>query len=75
MSHLRSNKLIDLQVSQNTPEMITLPGDKSHESFRQVTYMWSIPIRAKKFRFNSILSTESIFSIRFGNLINLPLVH
>ena len=25
--------------------------------------------------FNSILATESIFSIRFGNLINLPLVH
>ena len=29
----------------------------------------------KKFRFDSILATESIFSIRFGNLINLPLVH
>ena len=26
-------------------------------------------------RFDSILATESIFSIRFGNLINLPLVH
>jgi len=26
-------------------------------------------------RFYSILATESIFSIRFGNLINLPLVH
>jgi len=25
--------------------------------------------------FDSILGTESIFSIRFGNLINLPLVH
>ena len=25
--------------------------------------------------FDSILATESIFSIRFGNLINLPLVH
>jgi len=24
---------------------------------------------------DSILATESIFSIRFGNLINLPLVH
>ena len=31
--------------------------------------------RQKKFRFDSILTTESIFSIRFGNLINLPLVH
>jgi len=31
----------------------------------------------KKFRFDSILATESIFfdSIRFGSLINLPLVH
>ena len=29
----------------------------------------------KKFRFDSILATESIFSIRFGNMINLPLVH
>jgi len=29
----------------------------------------------KKFRFDSIQATESIFSIRFGNLINLPLVH
>jgi len=29
----------------------------------------------KKFRFDSILAAESIFSIRFGNLINLPLVH
>ena len=29
----------------------------------------------KKFRFDSILAIESIFSIRFGNLINLPLVH
>ena len=29
----------------------------------------------KKFRIDSILATESIFSIRFGNLINLPLVH
>jgi len=28
-----------------------------------------------KKRFDSILATESIFSIRFGNLINLPLVH
>ena len=26
----------------------------------------------KKFRFDSVLATESIFSIRFGNLINLP---
>jgi len=26
-------------------------------------------------RFNSIFAAESIFSIRFGNLINLPLVH
>jgi len=26
-------------------------------------------------RFDSLLATESIFSIRFGNLINLPLVH
>jgi len=33
--------------------------------------------RQKKFRFDSILAIESIFfdSIRFGNLINLPLVH
>ena len=29
----------------------------------------------KKFWFDSILATESIFLIRFGNLINLPLVH
>ena len=29
----------------------------------------------KKFRFDSILVTESIFSIRFANLINLPLLH
>jgi len=29
----------------------------------------------KKFRFDSILAIESIFSIRFGNLINLPLIH
>jgi len=29
----------------------------------------------KKFRFDSILATESIFLIRFVNLINLPLVH
>jgi len=31
----------------------------------------------KKFLFDSILATESIFfdSIRFSNLINLPLVH
>ena len=44
---------------------------------------WQVLVRAfqfgqkKSFRFNSILATESIFfySIRFGNLINLPLVH
>ena len=29
----------------------------------------------KKFWFYSIFATKSIFSIRFGNLINLPLVH
>ena len=29
----------------------------------------------KKFRFDSILAIDSIFSIRFSNLINLPLVH
>jgi len=29
----------------------------------------------KKILFDSIHATESIFSIRFGNLINLPLVH
>ena len=32
----------------------------------------------KKFRFDSILATEQMFfldSVRFGNLINLPLVH
>ena len=43
------------------------------------TAHYSIPIRAKKvsIRFDSIFATESIFfdSIRFGNLINLPLVH
>jgi len=29
----------------------------------------------KKFRFDSILPTESVYSIRFANLINLLLVH
>ena len=32
-------------------------------------------IRAKKFLFDSILATESIFSIRFANLINMSLLH
>jgi len=39
---------------------------------------WDDVARAFQFRqksFVSILATESIFSIRFANLINLPLVH
>ena len=45
--------------------------------FKNTGASQSIPILAKKFRFYSILATESIFfdSIRFGNLINLQLVH
>ena len=42
-----------------------------------LVYSKAFQFGQKKFwiRFNSIFAAESIFSIRFGNLINLPLVH
>jgi len=62
----------DCDVVNGTERPIALGGDRS--------LSWPAAIRAfqfgqKKFLFDSILATESIFfSIRFGNLINLPLV-
>ena len=65
-------------VTRNSGHMDKYPSRASPPPFRSLpTPYWSIPIRAKKFRFDSILATESIFfdSIRYANLINLPLVH
>ena len=61
---------------------INLTGDVSTMCFtltRNYTMKTSLQqlqhSNSGKKNFDSILATESIFSIRFGNLINLPFVH